>query len=80
VRWLIGAHDHDGVTWFGREHYLRLIWWMSLADLMAAAHPKPDLARTRAIGERIAELAREAEASGYRLDRMLAPPPSRRGA
>ena len=74
VRWLIGAHEHDGVKWFGREDYMRLIWWMALPDLLRlASSPSPDRAKLRALETRLSEMVREAEACGYRLDQVLAP-------
>jgi hypothetical protein len=74
VRWLIGAHEHDHVRWFGREDYVRLIWWMALPDLLAlASSPSPDRAKVRRLDSRLSEMLREAEACGYRLDHVLAP-------
>ncbi|MEO8511176.1 MAG: alpha-amylase family glycosyl hydrolase [Chloroflexota bacterium] len=63
----IGSNWYEGVSWFGREPFGTLAWW---AGVMVALEPGDTVA-----GEDLrAALLAAAERSGYRLDRLAAPP------
>lgn len=82
VRWLIGAHEHEGRQWFRREPHLRFTWWRTLPALLAAAAKKKPLVRDFAALE--AWIARErerAEATGWDFAKLAAEPAAaKRGA
>jgi hypothetical protein len=69
VRWLIGAHQNEGVEWFRREDHARLVWWRALPALLAAA-ASPALALADAQSWVAEELAR-AQATEWHFDRLL---------
>jgi hypothetical protein len=37
VAWVIGVHEHEGVSYLVKEHLERLLWWMALRDLLEIA-------------------------------------------
>jgi hypothetical protein len=37
VAWLVGVHDYEGVRYFDQGAFERLLWWLSLRQLLAAA-------------------------------------------
>ena len=69
VRWLIGAHQNEGVEWFRREDHARLVWWRALpALLVTGTGAARSLAEARVwVTE---ELAR-AQATEWHFDRLL---------
>ncbi len=40
MAWLVGVHDYQGVRYFDKEAFERLLWWMSLNDLIEAAQER----------------------------------------
>ncbi len=73
VRRYLQVNVWEGVSWFNRESFEQLLWWMLALDTLAAHEGRTRSAA--AIASRLAEadrltsvLARAAEASGYRLD------------
>ena len=65
----------EGVSWFNRESFDQVLWWMGTLDALAAesdpARPKAKPTARFAEAERlIAALAAAAEASGYQLDKL----------
>jgi glycosidase len=72
IAWLIGVHEHEGVRYFVREPFVRLMWWMSLRHLLELAladtanHEKIE-ALERSLHSRIAT----AERAGYKLEVLL---------
>ena len=66
---LLGVNRHEGVTWFNREAWERLAFWLSVRSLLAAtANTKAEIAlaldKWRALCER-------AEAVNYQLETLL---------
>ena len=79
VRAYIGVNVWDGVTWFNRESFRQMLWWMlcleslSLAGRRTAGGKKAIF--TRQLGDArslIEVLTKAAEASGYQLDKLEA--------
>jgi glycosidase len=71
VAWLIGVHHHEGVGYFVKEDFERLLWWMALPDLLEIAHDEsPDPARLAAVSEEIGERTRMAARGGYKVETL----------
>jgi hypothetical protein len=71
VAWLIGVHDHEGVSYVVKEHLERLMWWMALRNLLEiTAEPKVDPERLIAVVDEIELVLRPIQESGYRVDSM----------
>jgi hypothetical protein len=69
VAWLIGLHQHEGVSYVVKEHFERLLWWMALRELLdLAATPQPDRNRLVAIADRINTVLRAVDKGGYRAE------------
>jgi len=76
VRWLIGAHEADGVAWFRREEHARFVWWRALPALLDVAAKDS----TAVAGAEAAEWAghelRRAQSAHWRLDELLGNAPA----
>jgi glycosidase len=77
VRPYIRVNVWEGVSYFNRESFERVLWWMLALDALdAAADPRLAAAQlTNRLGEaqRLTEaLSRAGEACGYRLDKLEA--------
>ena len=75
VRPYIQVNVWEGVSWFHRESFDRLLWWMLALDALGAAEDgtlsSAEVAARVAEAERLtAVLARVGEASGYQLDKL----------
>jgi glycosidase len=71
VAWLMGANQHEGVSYLAAEQFERLLWWMSLRDLLEAASEAPQ------VQSRTADIIRDTEAlieivkrRGYRIEAL----------
>jgi hypothetical protein len=71
----IGVNLWQGVSWFNRESFEQLLWWMLALDTLQATAMK-SLSKTE-VTARVAEadrltlaLAQAGEASGYQLDKL----------
>lgn len=72
VAWVIGVHEYEGVRYFNKEAYERLVWWMAVPTLLAiAAKPKPDEREVRALQQQVEERLQQAAAAGYRVEGLL---------
>ncbi|MBZ5647344.1 MAG: alpha-amylase [Acidobacteriia bacterium] len=72
VAWLIGVHEHEGVRYFNKEAFERLLWWMALpAMLRIASTPTPDLGRLRELERELQVRTRAAADAGYRVEVLL---------
>jgi glycosidase len=72
VRGFLGVNTWEGIEWFGREAWRDLLDWTLLLD---AVDGKP-VRSSRAVVDRLLEAG---EASGYRVDRLLAQVDPKRG-
>jgi glycosidase len=66
--WLTGVHESQGVQYFVKEPFERLVWWMTLPALLglaADASPSPQAVRT--LERDIAAIMEAAALAGYRL-------------
>jgi hypothetical protein len=71
VAWLIGVHQHEGVGYFNKEDFERLLWWMALPDLLDIAREEhPDLGKLDTLREEIAERAHVAARGGYKVEML----------
>ncbi len=74
VRWLTGAHEEAGHTYFVKESYEELLWWLQLPALCKlASQPVPSRSRIHEIAKAIAEAEDSAASVNYRVDLLLAP-------
>jgi glycosidase len=72
VAWLLGVHEHEGVRYFGREHYERLQWWLALRRLLALAETDtPARTRVATLEQVLRARAAHAQAAGYRVEALL---------
>ncbi len=72
VAWLIGVHEHEGVRYFVKELFERLLWWAALPSLLAVAEaPTPDRDGLRALEHRIKARMQAAADAGYRVEELL---------
>jgi len=68
VRWLTGTHEDEGHSYFIKESYEELLWWLQLPALCKlAAESAPQRAEIQAIGKSIGEAIKAAAAAGYRI-------------
>ena len=77
IRPYIRVNAWEGVSWFHRESFEQILWWMLALDSLAAvadAGLAPDeIAARLAEADRLtAVLARAGEASGYQVDKLEA--------
>jgi glycosidase len=75
VRPYLQVNVWEGVSWFHRESFEQLLWWMLALDTVEAvadrALARADVAARRAEADRLtAILARAGQASGYRLGKL----------
>jgi len=75
VRPYIRVNVWEGVSWFNREAFGQILWWMAALDALDAVsdqtRPKAKLtARLIEAGRLTTTLAKAAESSGYQLDRL----------
>ena len=72
IRWLTGVHEAGEHTYFRRESYEDLLWWLKLPTLYRLAGEAAPSRRAMAEMSRtvVADLE-AAEAAGYRLDVLL---------
>ncbi|HZU44765.1 MAG TPA: alpha-amylase, partial [Terriglobales bacterium] len=72
VAWLIGVHEWEGVRYFVKEDYAKLLWWMALPALLTiAGAPRPDVDAIRELENDIESRLRAAEESGYRVEALI---------
>lgn len=72
VAWLIGVHEWEGVRYFVKENYERLLWWMALPALLTiCAAPRPDIEAIRDLENELEARMRAAEESGYRVEALI---------
>ena len=72
VRWLTGAHEAEGHTYFLKESYEDLLWWLQLPVLSRLAGERvPDRKAFAEMSSAVAHDLAAAEAAGYRLDVLL---------
>jgi glycosidase len=66
--WLTGVNEYQGVRYFVKEPFERLVWWMALPALRdLAADPSPSPQAVRALEHDIAGFMKAAAVAGYRL-------------
>ncbi len=76
VRWLTGAHEDAGHTYFVKEPYEELLWWLQLPTLCKlAAAAAPARSAIQQIGKSVAEAAAAAASAHYRVDALFGPNP-----
>jgi len=73
VAWLIGVHGYQGISYFNRESFERLLWWMALRALLEiATSPTPDPEKVRELEQALQARMRAAELAGYKVSGLFA--------
>ena len=71
-RWLTGVHETHGHTYFVKESYEELIWWLQLPVLIKlAGESVPDRNAIAESSKAIKEALEAAASAAYRLDALL---------
>jgi glycosidase len=66
--WLTGVHEYQGVRYFVKEPFERLVWWRTLPALLGlAAERSPSPQAIRALERGIGAITEVAAVAGYRL-------------
>jgi hypothetical protein len=72
VRWLTGAHEAEGHTYFIHERYEELLWWLLMPSLLRlAGEAVPNTAKLKELSDGIHSLLASAKKAGYRVDVLL---------
>jgi hypothetical protein len=72
VRWLTGVHEAHGHTYFVKESYEELIWWLQLPVLRKlAGEAVPDHSVIAELSKAIKEALEAAASAEYSLDALL---------
>jgi glycosidase len=74
VRWLTGAHEDKGRSYFVKESYEELLWWLQLPALCKlAADAVPARSAVQQIGNAVTEATTAAARAAYRIDELIGP-------
>jgi hypothetical protein len=72
VRWLTGANEHEGKTYFNKEQFEELVCWLQLPALIQIANlGKNRDGEIASIEDAVSALCEKARAATYRLDKFL---------
>ena len=72
VAWLIGVHEYEGVRYFNKEAFERLLWWMALPALLEiASAPEGAAQRLKELERELQSRLNAAAAAGYRVESLL---------
>jgi hypothetical protein len=72
IGWLIGSHDYEGVRYFNKEAFERLVWWSALPALLELlSAPKLDAEALAELQGRVQRRLDIAENSGYKVEGLL---------
>jgi glycosidase len=72
VRWLTGAHESEDYTYFVKESYEELLWWLQLPTLARlAAQPAPAPSVVDQVAAAVDEAADYAANANYRVDALV---------
>ena len=72
VGWLIGVHEYDGVRYFNKEDFERIVWWSALPALLTlAGETRMDGSELADLEEQIARRLEIAEKGGYKVEALL---------
>jgi hypothetical protein len=71
VAWVIGVHEHEGVSYLVREQFAYLLWWMALGDLLDLARDlQPHEEELGRIKHEISARLNIMEQAGYRTEAL----------
>lgn len=65
VAWLMGVNQHEGVSYLAAEQFERLLWWMSLRDLLEA-----DTHRIDELTVEVEAIMEIVKSRGYRVEAL----------
>jgi len=72
VAWLIGAHEYEGLRYFNKEAFERLLWWMALPALLEmASAPEKEASRLKGLEAELQSRLHAAGEAGYRVESLL---------
>jgi hypothetical protein len=71
VRWLTGAHESKGHSYFVKESYEELLWWLKLPSLVTlASEIAPARLAMKEIRDAVSKAAKSAASANYRIDAL----------
>jgi hypothetical protein len=72
VRWLTGAHESGGSTYFVREPYEELLWWLLMPSLLrTAGEAQPTKSVVEPMSRKVREALEAAAGANYRVDLLV---------
>ncbi len=72
VAWLVGLNEHEGVRYFVKEEFERLLWWMALRALLTlASEPHPDPQKLHVVERELNARNRAAAEAGYSVEALF---------
>jgi glycosidase len=72
VRWLTGAHEAEGHSYFVKESYEELLWWLQVPALCKLTTESLSArGAIQEISETVTRAAASAATAGYRIDRLF---------
>jgi hypothetical protein len=72
VRWLTGEHVAEGHSYFVKESFEELLWWLQLPALCKlAAESMPTRSGIQQISRTVADASEAAELAGYRVEALF---------
>jgi hypothetical protein len=72
MAWLVGVHEWEGVRYFDKEGYERLLWWMSLPALLSLSGQRTtDVEGIAKVEDEIATRLKAGADAGYRVESLL---------
>jgi hypothetical protein len=71
VAWLMGVHQHEGVSYVVKEHFEHFLWWMALPRLLEVARAsKPDVEKLDLVRDQIRNSIQTVARDGYKVDKL----------
>ena len=71
VAWVVGVHEHEGVSYLVREQFAYLLWWMALGDLLDLARDfRSNEEEMNKVKREISERLNIIERAGYRTEAL----------
>lgn len=72
LAWLTGVHEYEGIRYFNKEQFERLVWWMALPQLLSITEDAvPEIKAVRNLEAQIHLRIKAAAAAGYRVEVLL---------
>lgn len=71
VAWAMGVHQHEGVGYLVKEHFERLLGWMTLRGMLdAVSQSPPDIEKLVALTEELNSRCLSMQKAGYQVESL----------